>query len=237
MLAIGSAARRFDVPSFAAFAQIEGLEERAVPTANLPDLHVLSSYLSGWTVGTTPAAAANSKYSTAMAAANGGAGAFELRGTPEYETGIDGVQRQLVNQRGLSDGRPSARSLRRLFRLSPRARAHPFRRHGLWRDPTHAGVTALAMSSRWAQRRAALIDITLGIIHRSRGSPSSQVYPTSDNQVQGISVGWTDVYSSGLAGQQINITGVANGDYWLEVVVDPLNHILETDETNNTSRP
>ncbi len=67
--------------------------------------------------------------------------------------------------------------------------------------------------------------------------PPVAVYSQSGNQqVQGISVGWNDVYSSGLGGQQINITGVANGDYWLEVTVDPLNSVQESDDTNNTTR-
>jgi len=55
-------------------------------------------------------------------------------------------------------------------------------------------------------------------------------------QVQGISVGWADVYDRGLPGQSIDITGIADGQYWLEVVVDPLNLIQELDETNNTAR-
>ena len=58
----------------------------------------------------------------------------------------------------------------------------------------------------------------------------------SCGQNQGISAGWTDVYSRGLPGQSINIAGVADGDYWLEVVADPFNRIQESDETNNVTR-
>ena len=42
--------------------------------------------------------------------------------------------------------------------------------------------------------------------------------------------------ASSLEGQSIDVTGVPNGDYWLEVTTDPMNHIQETDETNNTTR-
>ena len=49
-------------------------------------------------------------------------------------------------------------------------------------------------------------------------------------------MGWADVYSKGLIGQNIDITDVADGEYWLESVVDPDDHLLEKDETNNATR-
>lgn len=52
---------------------------------------------------------------------------------------------------------------------------------------------------------------------------------------QGVSAGWSDVYSRGLADQWINISGIDDGDYYLEVVTDPENQLLESDETNNTT--
>lgn len=58
----------------------------------------------------------------------------------------------------------------------------------------------------------------------------------SCGQIQGISVGWADVYDRGLPGQSIEITNVPDGEYWLEVVADPLNHIMESDETNNVTQ-
>jgi hypothetical protein len=58
----------------------------------------------------------------------------------------------------------------------------------------------------------------------------------SCGQVQGISVGWSDVYDSGLADQWIDITDVPDGEYWLESVVDPSDRIVELDETNNVAR-
>lgn len=54
--------------------------------------------------------------------------------------------------------------------------------------------------------------------------------------VQGISVGWADVYHRGLPGQSIDITSVADGNYWLEIEVDPDNRLQESDETNNVAR-
>ncbi|NNC85562.1 MAG: T9SS type A sorting domain-containing protein [Bacteroidia bacterium] len=51
---------------------------------------------------------------------------------------------------------------------------------------------------------------------------------------QGISVGFTDIYSENLDGMWIDIPpGTCNGDYWIVAEVDPRNNFLESDETNN----
>lgn len=214
--------------------RVEDLEERTVPAALLPDLQALPSYLSGWTVNTTTGGGRELRYSTAMA--NAGTGAFELRGTPNYETGIDGVQRQLVNQRVYqSDGAPQDRFAGYFV-------YHPGHGHIHFDDMAYGVIRIRTAGNGLGDVVALSPKTSFALIDINRfnsalpGSPSSAVYPTSDNQVQGISVGWNDVYGSGLAGQQINITGLANGDYWLELTVDPLNRIQETDETNNTSR-
>ncbi|NUO49518.1 MAG: hypothetical protein HOV80_11745, partial [Polyangiaceae bacterium] len=54
--------------------------------------------------------------------------------------------------------------------------------------------------------------------------------------IQGLAVGWVDVYGAGLSGQSIDVTDVAEGTYWLESVVDPTDKVLESDETNNATR-
>ncbi|MCB0794321.1 MAG: hypothetical protein KDB88_06255 [Flavobacteriales bacterium] len=51
---------------------------------------------------------------------------------------------------------------------------------------------------------------------------------------QGISVGYTDVYSESLDGMWVNIPpGTCNGDYWIVMEVDPNDNFVEEDETNN----
>ena len=52
---------------------------------------------------------------------------------------------------------------------------------------------------------------------------------------QGISPGWRDVYGSSLEGQQIELDGVAPGDYALVITVDPDNHLLETNDNDNVA--
>lgn len=50
---------------------------------------------------------------------------------------------------------------------------------------------------------------------------------------QGISAGWIDAYRSYIGGQFVVITGLPDGVYALQSVVDPDNIIEEGDETNN----
>ena len=53
---------------------------------------------------------------------------------------------------------------------------------------------------------------------------------------QGISVGWMDVYPSFLAGQSLRLPeDLGSGLYCLQTVVDPLNQLVESDDSNNVS--
>ena len=63
------------------------------------------------------------------------------------------------------------------------------------------------------------------------GQPS-----TSCGFLQGIHVGRADVYDSIYDGQWIDVTGVANGSYLLEVTLDASDAMLESNEVNNTVR-
>jgi hypothetical protein len=68
------------------------------------------------------------------------------------------------------------------------------------------------------------------------GAPQNSVYNSVSLNPLGISIGWADVYSNNLPGQWVPATGLAAGQYWLEVTVDPHNRIEEANETNNTTR-
>jgi hypothetical protein len=67
------------------------------------------------------------------------------------------------------------------------------------------------------------------------GSPDDAVYDTCGNGSQGMSVGWGDTYSWNLPGQEIDVTGLAAGDYFLTLDVDPNGRLEEEDETDNSS--
>ena len=51
--------------------------------------------------------------------------------------------------------------------------------------------------------------------------------------LRGLSVGAVDEYDYRDPGQSIPIDGLPDGTYWFSAVVDPLNYLLESDETNN----
>ncbi|MCA9215785.1 MAG: lamin tail domain-containing protein [Planctomycetales bacterium] len=65
-------------------------------------------------------------------------------------------------------------------------------------------------------------------------APPIPEFGECDVNIQGISVGWLDVYTANLPDQWIDVEGVPPGEYWFETVVDPFNLIRESDESNNT---
>lgn len=79
--------------------------------------------------------------------------------------------------------------------------------------------------------------LDLGVYDRRLPNFSSvPEFESCQSRVQGLSVGWIDIYSRSLPGQSIDVTRVPDGFYWLESEVDPEGHMLEADETNNTTR-
>lgn len=63
-----------------------------------------------------------------------------------------------------------------------------------------------------------------------------KTYFSANAAVLGISVGHADLYGARLPGQFIDVTGLADGQYWLEVVIDPYGRVMESDESNNVNR-
>jgi hypothetical protein len=53
---------------------------------------------------------------------------------------------------------------------------------------------------------------------------------------QRLDVGWGDTYLQDLPGQAIDVTGVPNGTYLLEITANPTGRLHESDTTNNTVR-
>jgi Lysyl oxidase len=70
------------------------------------------------------------------------------------------------------------------------------------------------------------------------GFDSKKYYGTEQarcqqDEVTGISIGWSDNYSAFLEGQWVDVTGVPNGRYCLRSTADPTNKLLEIKDTNN----
>jgi hypothetical protein len=76
------------------------------------------------------------------------------------------------------------------------------------------------------------------------GAPDSPHYTSSTSclgepdpeECLGISVGWADVYPWWFAGQYIDVTGLPDGQYWLEAEIDPDDLLVESNEENNITR-
>lgn len=67
--------------------------------------------------------------------------------------------------------------------------------------------------------------------HAPAGAP--KVY---NCDYQGIQSGWSDIYNADLPCQYVDLTGLPVGDYQLEIELDPLNQIPESNEENNRIR-
>lgn len=68
-------------------------------------------------------------------------------------------------------------------------------------------------------------------------TPKNRVYPAECNsQIQGISIGWSDIYNARIEGQELDITTLTDGSYLLRYVVNPDQRFLESDYTNNSNQ-
>lgn len=68
------------------------------------------------------------------------------------------------------------------------------------------------------------------------GSPSHAYYTSCGaTATTGLSVGWGDVYTWDLPGQELNVNGLPDGQYCFISTADPDNRIIETNDTNNVA--
>jgi len=105
-----------------------------------------------------------------------------------------------------------------------------FARYQLWR---FSGEWSLVSSS---DKVSFCITDTRPVLPGLAGSPVSPFYWSCDrDSIQGLSVGWSDVYDATLPGQSLDLTGVDDGRYCLWTVADPGDRLRETDETNNAT--
>jgi hypothetical protein len=105
----------------------------------------------------------------------------------------------------------------------------------LWTlDESGARVSEVASSPKQSfciadvHRRQDLFDPDLP------GAPNNPYYRNCDrNSTQGLSVAWSDEYSSSTPGQYLVVTGLI-GYFCFEATADPLAKLVEVSDTNNT---
>lgn len=68
----------------------------------------------------------------------------------------------------------------------------------------------------------------------SDNSPNNErAYSECNGQFQGVSPGWMDQYHQELEGQELDITNVPTGYYFILVTANPEHNFIESDFTNN----
>lgn len=96
-------------------------------------------------------------------------------------------------------------------------------------------LDAPGASERIGEKTSFCLMDTDRIDHKLPGAPKRAHYTTCSSDIQGISVGWGDKYGYQLPGQEIDVTGLPDGDYTLTIEVDPHGRLLETSTSENTS--
>jgi len=211
-----------------------GPADPSAVTARLPDLTPWVSrdkgYLYGWTIdrGQSPG---HTLLLLTTAIENIGQGALEVRGGAPHEGGGQDVYQRIYN----SDGTYSDR-LAGIFTY------HPAHHHTHFDDFSAYRIREMTPDGGVGKVLASASKVSFCLTDSDSVDPAPPdasklgKYFACSTKVQGISVGWADVYSASLEGQSIDVTNLKSGKYWLEVEVDPDNHIVESDESNNIAR-
>ena len=100
---------------------------------------------------------------------------------------------------------------------------------------TFQSVGAPGGSERYGQKTSFCLMDTDRIDHKLDDAQKRSVYRSCSGAVQGISVGWGDKYGYQLEGQEIDVTGLLDGDYTLTIEINPLGHLIESNYEDNIS--
>jgi hypothetical protein len=168
---------------------------------------------------------------------NQGPGDLDVRGSQRSGTRMNRVVQRIYRENG-SFGEDSSRAAQFLFET---ADGH---NHWHFKDASHYSLWNEAKTAQVApsQKVGFCLEDTERI---EDNGPEFGVYsidatlncrenaPTAANVYTGISAGWRDKYTRSLAFQWVDITNVQPGIYWLRSQADPLNKMIELDESND----
>lgn len=101
-----------------------------------------------------------------------------------------------------------------------------------------AGVESAKTSFRlldWHKQDRPGFDADPNAVDSDPGAPHGGRYQQWSGPVMGLSPGWTDVYYAFQAGQSLDVSNLAPGNYVLEQTIDPEHGLLETTRANNAS--
>lgn len=157
---------------------------------------------------------------------NSGAGALELNAGPAGQAGQD------VYQRIYQKNGTYRTNLAGTFVWHPEHNHFHFQEYAVY---TLRPVSAPGASQRQSYKTSFCVMDTAKVDGRLPGAPRKAVYAQCNQFVQGMSVGWGDTYGWQLPGQAIDLTGNPDGFYELTVDIDPRNHLIESDDSDNTA--
>lgn len=158
---------------------------------------------------------------------NNGAGAVEIEGGE-----IIAGNKQKVTQNIYQDDGSTAPHHAGDFVYHPEHNHIHFEGYAIY---TLQEVGAPGGSERYGQKTSFCLMDTDRVNHRLDGASKKATYNTCSGDVQGISVGWGDKYGYQLEGQEIDVSGLEDGDYTLTIEINPLRHLVESDYTDNIS--
>lgn len=208
------------------------------PTRFLPDMRPVVP-VDVYTVGSRAEGNLRLKFDTTIW--NAGLGPLETRGARNPETDRLEVY-QYVYQQTLEG--------RRAVQARPVGTFDYNQRHGHlhFDDFAHYSLWSLDAQGRRRERLATnakvgfclmdIKDMSSGLTHLQSGrmgTPGGPVYAGCREDIQGVSVGWGDEYLALLYEQDLELTGIPDGEYDLMVMTNPARRLEELDYENNTA--
>src|ERR1700722_11739345 len=167
---------------------------------------------------------------------NSGAGPLEIR--PNYNASImqsQGLQR--LYSRNSSGGLTAVMDVPiavPMYWVPPSDYRFPLSSFGLYSDVGGSIGTLVAPSPKVNFCMTA--DTFVGGVPNT---PNSDAYDASNctdpNGILGLSVGWGDEYDYTDPGEDIDITSLPDGVYWLRSIADPYHLLQESDRSNNVT--
>lgn len=95
------------------------------------------------------------------------------------------------------------------------------------RDDANACAATGVSVAKGVKITFCLVDLTFTGVTGTEKKVMPRNYFECNRELQGISVGWGDAYHQSTPLQELEVTGLAEGDYYLTHLADPENHWLE----------
>ncbi|MBL8092811.1 MAG: hypothetical protein JNL73_01490 [Anaerolineales bacterium] len=224
-------ARGHDIPGFTVRAapDLTAYDEpesvRAVVAGLLPDLRTLPP----WNLSIERPSADTRLLRFANTVWNSGAGPIELYGVHDVST----LQTTVAQRVFHADGSFLDHKVGSFVWHPEHDHWHvgDFATYALW-TVADDGASVLRTTSS-DKLSYCLIDTDI-VAPELSGFPAGRVYIGCGRLRQGLSIGWGDTYEADLPGQELDLGGLADGQYALVSTANPRGHLIETDVSNNT---